>query len=251
MTEQPNPVPQPDTRPQSTAAPEQPLPAVGDKYTCITEAGTRTVTVTRVWATEDANGGTAVAFEWADDKHGQCRNALSLGVFLGTYKPAVDDDAAREEQQDRELTQRAHNTGDHQWCDVTCEAEFPSEVLRNTILCRAIPGSPSMLAELERRATATGQARPTQPPANDGTLQQRTEAAIRALNPEGGTLADLDEANDVAVLADAVLPLVAGARAAAYRAAADFVRDAHFRDGLTVQEIGSALRNTADQMGQQ
>lgn len=29
--------------------------------------------------------------------------------------------------------------------------------------------------------------------------------------------------------------------------AADFLRDAHFRDGLSVQEIGTALRNTADE----
>jgi hypothetical protein len=40
-------------------------------------------------------------------------------------------------------------------------------------------------------------------------------------------------------------------RAAAYRECADLLRDAHFRDGLTVQQIGTALRNTADQMGQQ
>ena len=32
----------------------------------------------------------------------------------------VDDDAAREEQQDRELTQRAHASGDHQWRGVDC-----------------------------------------------------------------------------------------------------------------------------------
>lgn len=35
-------------------------------------------------------------------------------------------------------------------------------------------------------------------------------------------------------------------RAAVLREAADFVRDAHFRDGLTVQEIGTALRHMAD-----
>lgn len=35
-------------------------------------------------------------------------------------------------------------------------------------------------------------------------------------------------------------------RAAALTEAADFVRDAHFRDGLSVQEIGTALRHWAD-----
>jgi hypothetical protein len=82
------------------------------------------------------------------------------GCVVGAFdarRPAMfggqpADDAAREEQQDRAITARAHRAGDHQWCDVTCEAAMPSEVLRNTILCRAIPGSPAMLAELERRA---------------------------------------------------------------------------------------------------
>lgn len=35
-------------------------------------------------------------------------------------------------------------------------------------------------------------------------------------------------------------------RAAALTEAADFLRDAHFRDGLTVQEIGTAIRHWAD-----
>jgi hypothetical protein len=35
-------------------------------------------------------------------------------------------------------------------------------------------------------------------------------------------------------------------RAEVLREAADFVRDAHFRDGLSVQEIGTALRFMAD-----
>lgn len=77
----------------------------------------------------------------------------------GTTPECVDDCPACEEQeQDRRETERAHTAGNHQWCGVTCETEFPSDVLRNTILCRAIPGSPSMLAELERRA-----AQPTVP----------------------------------------------------------------------------------------
>ena len=35
-------------------------------------------------------------------------------------------------------------------------------------------------------------------------------------------------------------------RADALREAADFLRDAHFRDGLSVQEIGTAMRHWAD-----
>lgn len=37
------------------------------------------------------------------------------------------------------------------------------------------------------------------------------------------------------------------ARALALLEAANFLRDAHFNDGMSVQEIGAALRNTADQ----
>jgi hypothetical protein len=40
-------------------------------------------------------------------------------------------------------------------------------------------------------------------------------------------------------------------RATALRQAADFVRDAHFCDGLTVQEIGTALRHMADSVDPQ
>lgn len=60
-----------------------------------------------------------------------------------------------------------------------------------------------------------------------------------------------------AAMHDAALPLVAEVRrlrapadrvrALAILEAADFLRDAHHRDGLTVQEIGTALRHTADE----
>lgn len=57
-------------------------------------------------------------------------------------------------------------------------------------------------------------------------------------------------------IADTLVPLVkaehrareATIQAATYRAAADFLRDAHFHNGLTVQEIGTALRHTADEL---
>lgn len=55
---------------------------------------------------------------------------------------------------------------------------------------------------------------------------------------------------DVPVLVAEVRRLRAPAdrvRALAILEAADFLRDAHHRDGLTVQEIGTALRHTADE----
>jgi hypothetical protein len=53
---------------------------------------------------------------------------------------------------DTHHTEKAHAEGDHQWCDITCQDEYTWEMLRNTILIRAIPGSPKMLDELLRRA---------------------------------------------------------------------------------------------------
>ncbi|MGW5352226.1 hypothetical protein ACWERV_17155 [Streptomyces sp. NPDC004031] len=113
-------------------------PAVGDRYTCQTDTGARTVTVTRVCTPPDG-GPVAIEFEWAEGKRTNgC--ALRLGVFTGTYarvcnapgpdshtcdlraghtgsheelgygrlaiwadEPAVDDDAARERQADDAL----------------------------------------------------------------------------------------------------------------------------------------------------
>lgn len=49
---------------------------------------------------------------------------------------------------------------------------------------------------------------------------------------------------------DAAVPSAPADRAAILREAADFLRDAHFRDGLSVQEIGTALRHMADEAQQ-
>ncbi|MFC5202787.1 hypothetical protein [Streptomyces kaempferi] len=62
-----------------------------------------------------------------------------------------DDDelcAVHEEEQ-------AHAEGEHAFCGPTCEVEFPSDMLRNTILHRAVPGSAGMLDELLRRAAVS------------------------------------------------------------------------------------------------
>lgn len=47
---------------------------------------------------------------------------------------------------------KAHAEGEHAFCGPTCEVEFPSDKLRNTILHRALPGAAGMLDELLRRA---------------------------------------------------------------------------------------------------
>jgi hypothetical protein len=57
---------------------------------------------------------------------------------------------------DRHEQERAHADGEHAFCGITCEVQLPSELLRNAILYRAIPGSAGMLDELLRRA-AEGQ----------------------------------------------------------------------------------------------
>lgn len=72
-------------------------------------------------------------------------------------EPEPDDEPepeTDEERADRVETERAHAAGDHQYCGVTCEEQLPSEVLRNTILYRAIPGASGALDELLRRAAA-------------------------------------------------------------------------------------------------
>lgn len=68
---------------EPTAAPDLPVPAVGDRYVHRTEA--RTVTVTSVWTDDD--GHTAVAYEWRDDKPGTSGSACPLDVFHRTYRP--------------------------------------------------------------------------------------------------------------------------------------------------------------------
>lgn len=67
---------------------------------------------------------------------------------------APETDEEREQREDREATERDHAAGNHKYCGVTCETEFPSDMLRNGVLYSAIPGSKTMLDELLRRAAA-------------------------------------------------------------------------------------------------
>jgi len=75
-------------------------------------------------------------------------------------------------------------------------------------------------------------------------LSPHGEASCETLSPQTvawmlASSAGPAPATDRAAFVDRV-------RALTLLEAADFLRDAHFRDGLTVQEIGTALRNSAD-----
>ncbi|MFD5058231.1 hypothetical protein [Streptomyces sp. NPDC058394] len=80
---------------------------------------------------------------------------LATASTAPVEQPAPAEEPETDEQRaDRLETERSHAAGDHQYCGVTCEAEFPSVMLRNGILARAIPGSARMLDELLRRTAA-------------------------------------------------------------------------------------------------
>lgn len=50
--------------------------------------------------------------------------------------------------------EQAHADGEHEYCGPTCEVQFPTELLRNSILAKGYPGTAGMLDELLRRAAA-------------------------------------------------------------------------------------------------
>lgn len=52
-------------------------------------------------------------------------------------------------------TERAHAEGDHEHCGVTCEAQYPSEQMRNFVVAKGYPGTAGMLDELLRRAAVS------------------------------------------------------------------------------------------------
>ncbi|MFB7461257.1 hypothetical protein [Streptomyces sp. NPDC056188] len=65
---------------------------------------------------------------------------------------AVEPDETDEERADREETERDHTQGDHTHCGITCEAEMPTEHLRNFVIAKGYPGTKGALDELLRRA---------------------------------------------------------------------------------------------------
>ncbi|GGZ51568.1 DUF6011 domain-containing protein [Streptomyces rubiginosohelvolus] len=106
---------------------------------------------------------------------------------------ATEDEPETEEQRaDREETERAHAAGDHEHCGPTCEVEFPSDMLRNTILYAALPGSTRMLNELLRRATAEAQAERDELHGELGLVPgQLHSAALSAIRGRGVNIREL------------------------------------------------------------
>lgn len=78
-------------------------------------------------------------------RHELARALGAAGPTALRRRPRVDDVETDEQRND-------HAAGNHEYCGVRCENEFPSAMLRNGILARAIPGSATMLDELLRRA---------------------------------------------------------------------------------------------------
>lgn len=77
----------------------------------------------------------------------------------------------------------------------------------------------------------------------DGAQAAKMRTTITRLRAERAEL--IRQRDQIAMDTIKALPAPVD-RAAALREAADFVRDAHFRDGMSVQEIGTALRHMAD-----
>lgn len=81
--------------------------------------------------------------------------AAPLRTLTATSTPCSDPEcntAGNGEPCERHEREHAHAEDEHELCGLECEVILPSEQIRNAILCQAIPGSPAMLAELERRA---------------------------------------------------------------------------------------------------
>lgn len=97
-----------------------------------------------------------------------------------TEQPETDEQRA-----DRLETERNHAAGDHQYCGVTCEAEMPSDMLRNFILAKGYPSTAGALDELLRRAALT-------PPDDAAVSQPDREAgcSARPCNPAADELCD-------------------------------------------------------------
>lgn len=117
--------------------------------------------IERYRSPEIANWAGAVAFL----RDRAARTQQLPEAFTLCSNPPCDHDGSGE-LCDIHETEQAHAEGDHGYCGPTCEVKFPSGMLRNTILYRAIPGSAGMLAELERRAAA-GRPAPVSTSGND------------------------------------------------------------------------------------
>lgn len=79
---------------------------------------------------------------------------------------------------DAHATEQAHAAGDHDYCDITCEAAMPSDQMRNFILAKGYPGTAGALNELLRRAAA-GTSRPSAP-------AEEPQDTCRTIQVDGG-----------------------------------------------------------------
>jgi hypothetical protein len=164
-------------------------------------------------------------------------------------EPDTGQDETDEEREDRLETERAHAEGEHAFCGPTCEAEFPSDKLRNTILCRALPGSAGMLDELLRRAAAQPAA--DESPEIDRLNQINTrlerEAAYLRAELEQARTGGHDTATELLRSAESYLSALHGSVARHDNLGADFTcAGCELRD-----QIGAQLRRVAETDGAQ
>ncbi|MEV0114649.1 hypothetical protein AB0H77_15555 [Streptomyces sp. NPDC050844] len=127
--------------------------------------------------------------QWRAEVAEALDTGLTPPALVGLVLPAPDPAESDEERADRVETERAHAAGDHEYCGVTCEAEFTTEKLRNGILWRAAPGSAAMLDELLRRARTEAAAPST--PADQAERRNRYEDEAspwyEVINPRNAT----------------------------------------------------------------
>ncbi|MCU1613899.1 MAG: hypothetical protein JWO98_1439 [Frankiales bacterium] len=121
------------------------------------------------WLSDSARIGRTLIWTWAD---------IGKGVYGQGYRAAQteartlltgqrDSDEAQQPEptpcsqpspcEDGELCdvheeEQAHADGEHAFCGVRCEVQFPSEPMRNFILAKGYPGAAGALNELLRRA---------------------------------------------------------------------------------------------------
>ncbi|MFD0035562.1 hypothetical protein ACFVJK_46815 [Streptomyces sp. NPDC127172] len=108
-------------------------------------------------------------------------------IVIRRRRRDVEAHETDEQRTDRLETARDHAAGQHEYCGLACETEFPSDMLRNGILARAIPGSNAMLNELLRRMPLTP------PPAGWTGADEAKWQAEWDSRPVGADVSDLIE----------------------------------------------------------
>ncbi|MGW0821796.1 hypothetical protein [Streptomyces sp. NPDC002845] len=111
---------------------------------------------------------------------------------------------------DQHETELAHAEGEHAFCGVTCEVEFPTEMLRNGILAKGYPGTAGMLDELLRRAATEPKAAVVESEPDDGPRLLFWEGPAGASFSDGRVTVPISRGVNLAEFApvgDLVLPL--------------------------------------------